>query len=100
MASRRKRQFDELKSLIEDQQKQFEEKLEKQEKQFQDQMEKKAKRFEEQFVKQQNEINELGTDIRSFRREALGMSVWCCRCLWHADAAAYKEWAEGVAQGT
>ena len=68
MASKRKRQSDELRSLIEDQQKRFDERLERQE-----------KKSEERFEKQQNEINELKADLRSSRYEARKLSY--CRML-------------------
>jgi len=68
MASKRKLRSDELRSLIEDQQKRFDERLERQE-----------KKSEERFEKQQNEINELKADLRSSRYEARKLSY--CRML-------------------
>jgi len=68
MASKRKRQSDELKSLIEDQQKRFEEQFEKQE-----------KRFNERLEKQEKEIKELKADLRSSRSDARKLSY--CRML-------------------
>ena len=99
MASKRKRQSDELRSLIEDQQRRFE----KQAKQFEERFEKQEKRIEDQQAQikdqqaqindqqaqikdqqnqlkgHQNEIKELQSDLRSSRREARDLSY--CRML-------------------
>jgi hypothetical protein len=75
MASRRKRLSDEFKSLVEDQQKLFEERIKKQEKHFNERFEKQEKRLEDQ----QNEIKELRADLRSSRSEARKLSY--CRML-------------------
>jgi hypothetical protein len=86
MASKRKRQSDELKHLLEDQQKQFEDRIEKQAKIFEDRLEKKAKIFEDRLEKQekqlnhqQKEIKELKADLKSSRRESRELSY--CRML-------------------
>ncbi len=75
MASRRKRLSDEFKSLVEDQQKLFDERIKKQEKHFNERFEKQEKRLEDQ----QNEIKELKADLRSSRSEARKLSY--CRML-------------------
>ena len=66
MAGKRKRQSDEFKMLVEEQQKRLED---------WEQWEKHEKRLEEQFKKyekllddHQNQLNELRADLRSFRR--------------------------------
>jgi hypothetical protein len=79
MASKRKQQSDELKSLIDDQRKRFDERLDKQGKKFEDLLEKQSKQFEERFEKLQDEIKEIKTDLRSSRRETRRESY--CRML-------------------
>ena len=75
MASKRKQQSDDFKSLIEDQRKRFEEQIEKQEKRFDERLEKQEKELEDQ----QNQINELKADLRSSRSDARKLSY--CRML-------------------
>ena len=75
MASKRKRQLNELKNLIEDQQKRFEELFEKQEQRMEDQ----KRHFEQRFENQQNQITNLTTDLRSSRRDIRAFSY--CQML-------------------
>ena len=75
MASKRKRQSNELKNLIEDQQKRFEELFEKQEQRMEDQ----KRNFEQRFENQQNQITNLTTDLRSSRRDIRAFSY--CQML-------------------
>ena len=82
MASKRKRQSNELKNLIEDQQKRFEELFEKQEQRMEDQKRNFEQRFENQqnqIENQQNQITKLTTDLRSSRRDIRAFSY--CQML-------------------
>ena len=75
MSSKRKRQSNELRNVIEDQQKRFEELFEKQEQRMEDQ----KRHFEQRFENQQNQITNLTTDLRSSRRDIRSFSY--CQML-------------------